>query len=335
MITTEISPNVVDSHPFGPLIVPRQPTTWKNPVFDWGEATEVQTAPSTHLIYGFVDSHNFFKAVRNAVCTPEAPPDVSLEVCPDYYPEEWELPEVDWQEWEEQFGDEDDDGTLDPADPDDDNDGVPDADDLAPHYPYAPKPWLDPDFRAPSDPQQREALWGPMVGTWTSPGGGQCYEFQSGAKICDYPGGSTFVWIVKDFTAWMQSSGGEKESYAQPPAPPNSGGGSSGGGSDGEIPADHAERIATHAYRDPDNPRYIANIDPWDIYAPADYVEAIGRKEKNVFTTGYSDGTRVFWDTETNVFIYYTPWVDHKGTVIQETDDQSARERFFGDVNRG
>ena len=192
------------------------------------------------------------------------------------------------------------------------------------------------DFRAPSDPQPREALWGPVVGTWTTPGGGECKEFESGAKLCDYQSGSIFVWIAEDRTGWMQHSDGSKEWLAHPPTPPGNGGGSTGGGGGGqEIPRADAEAIATHAYSEPDTPRYISNIEPWDIDGLADYIQAISRNEKNVFVTSYSYGTKVFWDTETNVFVYYTPWVDHKGTVIQETSDQSARERFFGDVNWG
>lgn len=78
------------------------------------------------------------------------------------------------------------------------------------------KPWLREDFRAPSDPQQREALWGPAVGTWTTPGGGVCKEFDSGAKLCDSPNGSTFAWIVRDSVAWMQYPDGNKNWMARP-----------------------------------------------------------------------------------------------------------------------
>lgn len=88
-------------------------------------------------------------------------------------------------------------------------------------------------FLAPEGSAEREAYWGAVIGTWTTPGGGECFEFESGAKLCDHPDGSTFVWIVEDYTAWMQDSDGGKEwlssdSGSRPPGPPD--GGSSGGG---------------------------------------------------------------------------------------------------------
>lgn len=95
------------------------------------------------------------------------------------------------------------------------------------------KPWLREDFLAPQDAASREALWGPVIGTWTTPGGGECKEFESGAKICDFPGGSTFVWIVEDRAMWMQSSNGggdgNKDWTIRPSNLPSDGGVADGG----------------------------------------------------------------------------------------------------------
>ncbi len=73
-----------------------------------------------------------------------------------------------------------------------------------PEYdPSQDKPWLREDFRAPSGPQQREALWGPVVET--TPDGSQCKAYEYGARLCDSPGETTFVWIVGDQAMWIQS----------------------------------------------------------------------------------------------------------------------------------
>jgi hypothetical protein len=43
-----------------------------------------------------------------------------------------------------------------------------------------------------------------------TPEDAQCKEFESGAKLCDNPDGTTFVWVVKDRVMWLQYPDGSK-----------------------------------------------------------------------------------------------------------------------------
>ena len=79
------------------------------------------------------------------------------------------------------------------------------------------KPWHRESFRAPPDPQQREALWGPLVDTWMTPGGSECKQFRSGAVLCDNPDGVTFADIKNDRVMWLQYPDGSKEWLTPPP----------------------------------------------------------------------------------------------------------------------
>ena len=78
------------------------------------------------------------------------------------------------------------------------------------------KPWYSENFRAPSDPQQREALWGPVVKTWMTPEDSECKEFGSGAVLCDKPGGATFAHIKKDRVMWIEYPDGTKSWMVHP-----------------------------------------------------------------------------------------------------------------------
>ena len=223
------------------------------------------------------------------------------------------------------------------------------------------KPWLREDFRAPSDPLQREALWGPVVGTWTTPGGGECKEYEYGAKLCDHPGGSTFVWIVKDWAAWMQHGDGSKNSFSRHgdrPPPPTSGG--SGGISEPSRPLDaltfdEANGMANHAFerlaeeRQQGRPEdhMIPGIDmsdpenPWElqdyVYSTIDLVERSGRNFAfggrfegpyygETVTYGSNAGKRkkAYWDNEKQVLIVRDPTNPDGGSVFKSTPEYRA-----------
>jgi hypothetical protein len=215
-----------------------QAVTWTNPIYDVGAVEaemETASAPLSTIQTSAQQGQDFYDKIRDQTCTPTAPPETTPEVCPDYFPEEWEeeYPVIsDYPpDQGDPYGDPDGDDVPNVDDPDNDNDGVPDADDPAPQDPYNPKSWLDPEFRAPSDPQQREALWGPVVGTWTTPDGSECKAYEYGAQLCDSPYGSTFAWVMKDGVAWKQYQDGSKQWMARPGprtprAPPGPGDGS-------------------------------------------------------------------------------------------------------------
>jgi hypothetical protein len=84
------------------------------------------------------------------------------------------------------------------------------------------KPWYRESFRAPSDLQQREALWGPVVDTWMTPEESECKEFGSGAVLCDNPHGVTFAHINEDHVMWLQYPDGSKEWLIPPSNVPRS-----------------------------------------------------------------------------------------------------------------
>jgi hypothetical protein len=84
------------------------------------------------------------------------------------------------------------------------------------------KPWYRESFRAPSDPKQREALWGPVVKTWVTPEDSECKEFGGGAVLCDHPEGETFAHIKKDHVMWLQYPDGSKEWLIPPSNVPRS-----------------------------------------------------------------------------------------------------------------
>lgn len=189
------------------------------------------------------------------------------------------------------------------------------------------KPWLREDFRAPSDPQQREALWGPVVGTWTTPGGGECKEFQNGAKLCDHSDGSTFVWVVNDHAAWMQYSGGDKAWRLQPGDVTGGGygGGPGGGGGDEGIPGADAQAIAAHAIsRGHEVPGLDINS-PSNAREYEEYVYRAGRKENIQGESQHAnfaspqlrtkDGARAWFDIARNTIIIHNPGAPNKGTV--------------------
>ena len=52
--------------------------------------------------------------------------------------------------------------------------------------------------------------------TWMTPEDAQCKEFESGAKLCDNPDGTTFVWVVKDRVMWLQYPDGSKSWMMHP-----------------------------------------------------------------------------------------------------------------------
>lgn len=92
-----------------------------------------------------------------------------------------------------------------------------DAIEADPEYdPSWAKPWLREDFRAPSDPQQREALWGLVTRTWTETDGEQCKLYEYGTQICDWPDGTADIWVDPDWAGWVQYPDGSKEWYERP-----------------------------------------------------------------------------------------------------------------------
>lgn len=257
----------------------------------------------------------------------------------------------------------DEDGLINRDDPDDDGDGVPDVEDPEPYDPYSPKPWLHPDFRAPSDSAGREALWGPVIGTWTTPGGGECKEFQSGAKICDFPGGTTFVWIVEDRAMWMQSSngGGSKDWIVRPPNL-SSGPGVSYGGPENQKPEEEfddigyleSNGIAGHVV---DENHRIPGVEPPDdvekvrqyIEATVDKVETSGKRYYyetdeldrevlsgpyySLYTHGEYAGQykKAYWDAKNGVIIVRDPAAQYGGTAFIPTDPNRPGRKYLED----
>lgn len=235
----------------------------------------------------------------------------------------------------------DEDGLINADDPDDDGDGVPDQEDPAPYDPYSPKPWLDPDFRAPVASAEREALWGPVIGVWTTLGGGECREYQYGAKICDFPGGSTFVWIVQDWTAWMQGSDGGKDSFYRPQDRPQTPPTVSPGNDHETDPMEEPEAalIANHAINN--SGHHVPGIEPWDDEQKlADYVFNVvnGVELSRQFgqmpsglegpfypTTGDS---KAYWDDNRKVIIVRNP-NDTSGGTVFKPDRAPGEERGY------
>jgi hypothetical protein len=84
------------------------------------------------------------------------------------------------------------------------------------------KPWYGESFRAPSDPQQREALCGPVVKTWMTPEGAQCKDFEDRTHVCDNPNGVTYVEVKKDRVMWLQYPDRSKEWLIPPSNVPRS-----------------------------------------------------------------------------------------------------------------
>ncbi len=216
------------------------------------------------------------------------------------------------------------------------------------------KPWLREDFRAPVDPQQREALWGPVVGTWTTPGGGECKEFESGAQLCDHPDGSTFVWISQDWTMWMQDSGGGKEWMSRPgggPGDPPSGG--SGGGE--YYQADKMEEaeailIARHALLDENEQprgRMIPGArmeNPSDVDALKEYrmrmvnemelSKAYGRVPINGEGPKWREenDARGYWDRVNGNVVVRWPEAQQTDSTVFHREDADKGEAYFKDA---
>lgn len=114
--------------------------SWANPVYDWG-STSVAAAPGpNNLEVQAPETNAIYNDVQSQTCTPEAPP---TEVCPDFFPEEWEdeyPTDPNGDPAAEPYADPDKDGQPNHSDPDDDNDGIPDEQDPV----ITPLPITDP-----------------------------------------------------------------------------------------------------------------------------------------------------------------------------------------------
>lgn len=175
-----------------------------------------------------------------------------------------------------------------------------------------------------------------MTGTWTTPGGGECKEYESGAKICDHPDGSTFVWIVEDWTAWMQHGDGSREtrlsSSDRPPGGGSGGGSSCGGGNGEEIPYDKAQRIAEHAIANGHEIPELGDIQsPQAPLAYQEYVYDVGTKIKpHVF----ADGTKMFYEQRNDAVVFYDPSASYnEGTAF--VPDQGGLRYYLDRIKEG